>query len=314
MAVDLGGRSVVCLRDFSAEELAQILETARQLKAEWKEKRDHGAPLKGRSMAMVFQKPSLRTRVSFELAMVQLGGHAFYLSPTEIKLGARETTEDIAKVLGRYCDVIMARTFAHKDIEDLARFAGVPVVNGLSDFNHPCQVLADLLTILEHKGKLDGIRLTYLGDGSNNVATSLAYGCAMVGTHLTISSPEKRRLAAEVQEEVTAIGRKSGAELSYEVEPRLAVAGADVVYTDVWTSMGQEAERVERIKELSAYTLDGKLFSEAKEDAIALHCLPAHYGEEITHEVTIHRNSAIFDQAENRLHAQKAVLAMVLGA
>ena len=313
MAVDLSGRSVLCLRDFSAEELTHVFETARRLKAEWKEKRDHGAPLKGHSMAMVFQKPSLRTRVSFELAMVQLGGHAFYLSPTEIKLGARETTEDIAKVLGRYCDVIMARTFAHKDIEDLARFAGVPVINGLSDFNHPCQVLADLLTILECKGKLKGIRVTYLGDGSNNMATSLAFGCAKVGAHLTISSPEKRRLSSAVQKDATAIGRESGAELSYEVDPKLAVAGADVVYTDVWTSMGQEAERVARVKELSAYTLDGKLFAEAKDDAIAMHCLPAHYGEEITHEVTIHPRSAIFDQAENRLHAQKAVVALALG-
>ncbi|NOZ85196.1 MAG: ornithine carbamoyltransferase [Deltaproteobacteria bacterium] len=309
---DIKGRSVICLKDFSRDEISLILDTAVRLKKEWKEKHSHGAPLAGKSMAMIFQKPSLRTRVSFELAMQQLGGYAFYLSPNEIKLGQRETTEDIAKVLGRYVDVLMARTFSHSDVEELARYAGIPVVNGLTGFNHPCQILADLMTIREKKGRLEGIRVTYLGDGSNNVATSLAFGCAGTGAHLTISSSERRRLGRGVQEDVAAIANKTGSQITYETDPSLAVQGADVVYTDVWTSMGQEAERAERIKELSAYTLGLELFSKAKPDAIAMHCLPAHYGEEITHDVTAHERSAVFDQAENRLHAQKAVLYLIL--
>ena len=265
-------------------------------------------PLRGKTLAMIFQKPSNRTRVSFEIGMHQLGGHALPLSPQEIQMGKRESTSDIAKTLARYTDAIMARVFGHEEIEELALSADVPVINGLSDLHHPCQALADLLTIREQFGALEGVEITYVGDG-NNVAHSLALGCALTGARLTIAHPEGHSPSTEVLE----LAVKLGAAPTLTQEPYEGVSGARVVYTDVWASMGQEAEAEKRKKKFAPYRVDEKLMSLAALDAIFLHCLPAHRGEEVSAGVIDGPKSRVFDQAENRLHAQKAVLAVLLG-
>jgi len=304
---DLKGRHFVSILDFSAEELMRVLNTAKDLK----DGDPTVPPLTGKTLAMVFQKPSLRTRVSFEAGMTQLGGHAIYLAPSDISLGKRETTEDIALVLSRYADVIMARVFGHDIVVELARHATVPVINGLSDFEHPCQILADFQTILERKGKLEGIKTCFIGDG-NNVAHSLMFGAARLGMHMTVITPAGHEPKPDVTKQSTDIGASTGSKITVTNELN-AAAGADVLYTDVWASMGQEAEAKKRKSIFADYRIDAETMKRADPDAIILHCLPAHYGDEIDYATSRLPNSAIFDQAENRMHAQKALMVHLVG-
>jgi ornithine carbamoyltransferase len=309
MAVSLKGRSVVSLKDLSSEEVLEIIKTADTLKLERLRNQPHRL-LAGKTLGMIFQKPSLRTRVSFEAGMTQLGGHAIYLSPNDISLGKRETTEDIAIVLSRYCDIIMARVFGHDIVLDLAKHATVPVINGLSDEEHPCQVLADLQTVYEKKGRLAGLKLAYVGDG-NNMAHSLMYGAARVGMNMTAVTPQGYEPLARVCAEAAAIGEANNCAIEATTDIAAGVANADVVYTDVWASMGQEAEAAERAKVFAPYQVNMKMMALADSKALVLHCLPAHYDEEIDYETTRSEHSAVFDQAENRLHAQKALMVLL---
>ena len=311
MAVNMTGRSLVSLKDFSNEEILETINLACRLKQERTNGQSHPL-LAGKTLGMIFQKPSLRTRVSFEAGMTQLGGHAIYLAPSDISLGQRETTEDIALVLSRYCDIIMARTFGHDIVVDLAKHATVPVINGLSDEEHPCQVLADLQTVQEKKGRLNGLRFAYVGDG-NNMAHSLMYGCARVGMNMVAVTPEGYEPVGKIVSEAARIGAENGCTIEATTDIAGGVAGADVLYTDVWASMGQESEAAERAKIFAPYQVNMKMLAQADRQAIVLHCLPAHYGEEIDYETTRTPNSAIFDQAENRLHAQKALMVMLAG-
>jgi ornithine carbamoyltransferase len=305
-------RHFLAIADYSPAELEQLLDLARRLKKEWR--RGRARPLlKGQVLGMVFQKPSLRTRVSFDMAMRQLGGDALYLSPAEVGLGQREAVQDVARVLSGYVQAIMARTFDHQLVLDLARWATVPVINGLSDYNHPCQALADMLTILEVKGRLRGLKVAYVGDG-NNVANSLLHFCAKVGAHFTCASPAGYDLSEDVLDSAHPFAQASGASLSLTRDPLAAVSAADVVYTDTWVSMGEEAEAAQRLAVFPPYQVNAQLLSAAKPDAMVLHCLPAHRGQEITDAVIDGPQSAVFPQAENRLHAQKALLAYLLAA
>ena len=303
----LAGRDCLTLAEFSPDEVRLILEEAQKLKA-LRRSRIPFRPLFGRTLAMVFQKPSNRTRVSFEVGMYHLGGHALPLSPQELQIGKRETPSDTGRVLARYIDAIMVRTFDHEDLEELAAAADVPVINGLSDLHHPCQALADLLTIREEFGGLEDVKVAYVGDG-NNVAHSLALGCALTGTALTIAHPEGHAPSAGVVQ----LAAKLGVPPTLTQNPHEGVAGAQVVYTDVWASMGQEAEAEERKSKFAPYQVNEELMSLAAEDAVFLHCLPAHRGEEVTSGVIDGPQSRVFDQAENRLHAQKALLYLLLG-
>lgn len=309
MAGSLQGRSLVSMKDLSVDELKLVLETAASIKASPEEYKDH---FSHKTLAMIFQKPSLRTRVSFETGMTQMGGHAIYLAPTDISLGKRETTEDIAMVLARYVDIIMARVFGHDIVVDLAKHATVPVINGLSDHEHPCQILADLQTIKERHGKLEGLDFVYSGDG-NNVAHSILLGCALSGMNVTIVTPPGYEPKADVVLDARAIGEKTGAKVRVMNDLMEAAHGADVIYTDVWASMGQEEDAENRRKFFMPYQVNMKLLGEAHKDCVVLHCLPAHYGEEIQYDVTRTPNSAIFDQAENRMHAQKALMLHLAG-
>jgi ornithine carbamoyltransferase len=268
--------------------------------------------MRGKLMAMIFQKPSLRTRVSFETGMFQLGGGAIYLGPAEIGLGKRESVKDVAKVLSRQVDLIMARVFGHEIVEEMARYSDVPVINGLSDFTHPCQAIADFQTIEERGKQLKGLRLVYVGDG-NNVANSLIFGGVTMGAHVVTASPPGYQVTQEVRDWALEVGSTSGGSLTVASDPKEAARNADVLYTDVWASMGQEEEKAERETAFRGYQINMELLSLAKDDAIVLHCLPAHYEEEITEEVVDSANSAIFDQAENRLHAQKALIVLLAG-
>ncbi|MBN1975759.1 MAG: ornithine carbamoyltransferase [Anaerolineae bacterium] len=301
----------LALTELTPDGLRDLLQKALDLKAEWKAGGNRPL-LKGKTLGMVFQKPSLRTRVSFEMGMIHLGGQAIYISPNEIKLGERESVPDAARVLSRYVDGIMARVFAHADILALAQYASAPVINGLSDYNHPCQGLADFLTIVEVKGwDLGGKRLAFVGDG-NNVAVSLIFGAAMLGMDFAIAGPPGYELPADVWALGQKLAGESGSTLLATHDPREAVSGADVVYTDVWASMGQEEETAARARAFAPYQVNEELMAEAKPDAIAMHCLPAHRGQEITDGVCDGPHSALWDQAENRMHAQKAVLAELL--
>lgn len=264
-----------------------------------------------RSVALLFEKPSLRTRVSFELAVTQLGGHCMYLSPQEVGLGKREPVPDVSRVLSRYVDGIVARVFSHETLQVLADTASVSVINALSDWEHPCQALADLLTIREHRGTLDGVRLAYVGDG-NNVARSLGLAAATVGMSFSIATPSGYGLDEGTIDRARSLADTSGAQFFVTEDPAEAVAGVDVVYTDTWTSMGQEEEAEERRRVFNSYQVNESLLTRAKPGAIFMHCLPAHHGEEVTTEVLNGPASVVFDQAENRLHAQKAVLAQIL--
>ena len=302
----LAGRDCLTLAEFVPGEVRLILDEAQKLKM-LRRSRIPFRPLFGKTLAMVFQKPSNRTRVSFEVGMYHLGGHALPLSPQELQIGKRETPSDTGRVLARYIDAIMVRTFDHEELEELAAAADVPVINGLSDSHHPCQALADLLTVREELGELEGVKITYVGDG-NNVAHSLALGCALTGAQLTIAHPEGHGPDPRVIELATKLGDAP----TITEDPQEGVAGARVVYTDVWASMGQEAEAEERKKKFMPYQVNEELMSRAAPGAIFLHCLPAHRGEEVTAGVIDGPQSRVFDQAENRLHAQKALLYLLL--
>ncbi len=304
-------RDFVSLADLTAQELWQWLRLARDLKAEWQAGGNRPL-LKGKTLGMIFQKPSLRTRVSFEMGMRHLGGDALYLSPNEIGLGGRESVADVARVLSRYVDGIMARVFAHSHVLELASYSRVPVINGLSDYNHPCQGFADLFTIWEKLGRLEGIKLAYVGDG-NNVATSLMFGGGKLGLHVRIGTPIGHEPTTEVLERARAFAAESGGSVVVTNDPFAAVADADVIYTDVWTSMGQEAEKAVRAAVFPPFQVNARLVAAAQPNAIVMHCLPAHRGEEITDDVADGPHSVLFDQAENRMHGQKAVLATLLG-
>jgi len=303
----LRGRDLVSIADLSPQEIRRVVDTALAMK------NGRSSPLLvGRTLALLFEKPSLRTRVSFDVAMRQLGGYALYLSPAEVGLGQREPVADVARVLGRYVDAIAARTFKHETVEELARWAGVPVINALSDGEHPCQALADLLTIYEEKGRWQGLVLSFVGDG-NNVARSLMLASALVGMDFRLASPEGYGVSSAVVDKAERLAVGSGAAIVCVQSPEEAVRGADVVYTDVWTSMGQEKEVAERGRAFDGYQVSAELLALASPDAIVMHDLPAHRGEEIADEVIEGPQSVVFDQAENRLHAQKAVLALILG-
>jgi len=299
-------KDIVSLALLSTEDICEILETARNLKLELRAGVKHDM-LAGKALAMIFQKPSLRTRVSFENGMSQLGGHAIYLGPDDIRLGKRETTEDIAIVLSGYVDAIMARVFEHRTIVDLAKYASVPVINALCNRYHPCQILGDLLTIMEKKGELSGLTLTFIGDG-NNVAHSLINGCTKVGMNFRIACPK----GYEPDQEIVEAARNAGGSVKIFNDPQEAARDADVLYTDVWASMGEETQAAEKKHAFQGFTVDEALLTLADRDALVMHCLPAHYDEEITYKASRSRGSAIFDQAENRMHAQKAVLVLLM--
>jgi ornithine carbamoyltransferase len=303
-------RHFLAIADLSKTEIENLLDLSLKLKKE-RAKGGNKPVLAGKTLGMVFQKPSLRTRVSFEMAMHHLGGQAMYLSPAEIGLGQRESVPDVARVLAGYVDGIMARVFDHQHVLTLAEHSKVPVINGLSDYNHPCQALADVLTILEHKKRLAGLTVAYVGDG-NNVATSLAHLCARLGMNFRIGTPNDYELPTPVVIKARELAAESGSQIFETVDPYEAVHEADVVYTDTWTSMGQEAETEKRKAVFPPYQVNATLLSKAKPDAIVMHCLPAHRNHEITDDVADGPNSVIFPQAENRMHAQKAILASLL--
>lgn len=301
------GRHLISVADLSPRDVQRVVDVALQTK-----NGQSVSILGGKTLALLFEKPSLRTRVSFDVAMQQLGGHALYLSPAEVGLGEREPVADVARVLSRYVDAIAARTFKHETVEELARWADVPVINALSDGEHPCQALADLLTIYEKKDRWRGLVLAFVGDG-NNVARSLMLGSAMVGMEFRIASPQGYCVSRALVDKAESLAAASGAAVVCVESPQEAVRGADVVYTDVWASMGQEKEQVERRRAFSGYQVNAELLALASPDAIVMHDLPAHRGEEIADEVIEGPQSVVFDQAENRLHAQKAVLSLILG-
>ncbi len=302
-------RHFISIADLAPDELERLLADAAALK---RAPVPADAPLRGRSLAMIFEKPSLRTRMSFEMAMIHLGGHATYLSPQEVGLGRRESVADVARVASRYVDLIVLRTFAHETTEEFARFSRVPVVNGLSDLSHPCQGLTDIFTIQERKGSGAGVVVAYVGDG-NNVCHSLMLAIALAGQTIRVAAPAGYEPHARSRAAALEIARRTGATIAVTSDPREAVRGADVVYTDVWTSMGQEQEYERRRRAFQGYQVNAELLRLAKPDAVVMHDLPAHRGEEITDDVIDGPQSIVFDQAENRLHAQKALVRWLLG-
>ena len=301
----------LAISNHTKDELRRMLQLAVHLKQERRRRGSNRPLLKGKTLGMVFQKPSVRTRVSFDMAMRHLGGDALYLSPAEIGLGQRESIADVSRVLSGYVDAIMARVFAHEHILELARWATVPMINGLSDFNHPCQALADALTIHERFRGMEGIRVAYVGDG-NNVATSLLSVCARLGWDFSIATPEGYELPQAVLEAAMDMAKEGASQVRALRDPGEAVRGSHVVYTDTWTSMGQEAEVQKRRAVFPPYQVNAALLAEAEPSAIVMHCLPAHRGEEITDEVADGPHSVIFQQAENRMHAQKSILVTLL--
>ena len=308
----LSGKDVLEIACLSKSEIEGIFQTTEKLKSKSVSPEQQRTILAGKTLAMIFEKQSLRTRVSFETGIFQLGGQGIYLQPSDISLGKRESIADVAHNLERMVDIIMARTFAHETVTELAKHAKIPVINGLSDLEHPCQALADFYTILEHKGQLQGLKLAFIGDG-NNVAHSLMLLAAKVGTNFTIGCPKGYEPSADVVKQAKAFAKETGAEIVIEYDPIKAVDGADAVYTDVWASMGQESEQEERAKAFASYQVNSELMKHAKDDAIFMHCLPAHRGMEVTAEVIDGPHSVVFDEAENRLHAQKAVMVLVAG-
>ena len=310
VAEDLKGRDFTKVADWAPDELVQVLDLADELKRAQKAGEEHRL-LPGRTLGMVFQKPSTRTRVSFEVGIWQLGGLALYLSAADLQLGRGETVKDTAHVLSRYLDAIMIRTFAQADVEELARNSTIPVINGLTDSAHPCQALADVMTIRERLGRLEGVRVAYFGDG-NNVCASLMVAAAKLGMHFVAAVPAGYEPDEQALESARGAAEDTGAAIAVVHDPREAANGAEVLYTDVWTSMGQEEERERRLRDLDGFGIRDALLRLAEEDAIVLHCLPAHYGEEITEEILYSPRSAVWDEAENRLHAQKALLALVV--
>ena len=300
-------RSFLSISDLTPDEIKALVEDAIKLKS-----RGWISLLKHKTLALLFEKPSLRTRVSFEMAMRQLGGEAMYLSPAEVGLGTRESIPDVARVLSRMVDGIACRTFAQETVEKLAEWGSIPVINALSDYEHPCQALADLQTIQEHKGKLKGLTLAYIGDG-NNCAHSLMLACAMVGLNFRIASPKGYSLQQTVLTQARKYAKVSGANLVCSEKPNEVIENADIAYTDTWTSMGQEAETKIRRKAFAGYQINNKLLALANKNVIVMHPLPAHHGEEVAKGLLDSKRSVVFDQAENRLHAQKAVLKKFLG-
>lgn len=304
-------KDLISLHDLTSNEVKNLLSLGLKLKDELKKGIPHPI-LKGKTLGMIFTKSSTRTRVSFEVGMTQLGGYPLFLSSNDIQLGRGETIHDTAKVLERYLDGIMIRTYAHSDVIELAEEADIPVINALTDLLHPCQVLADLMTAYEHKGKLEGLKFAYIGDG-NNMAHSIMYGCAKVGVNCAIATPDDYQCDAGVVENAKEDFKSSSAELLLTNDPEKAIAGADIVYTDTWVSMGMEAEKAERQRVFMPYQVNKALFEKAAKDAIFMHCLPAYRGFEVTEDVIDGPQSVIFDEAENRLHAQKAVMATLMG-
>ncbi|MFC2033183.1 ornithine carbamoyltransferase [Chloroflexota bacterium] len=301
------GKDLLSVADLSSQDIQLLISNAIDMKAEgW------SSLLSEKVLALMFEKPSLRTRVSFEIAMLQLGGHTTYLSPAEVGLGKRESIADVARVLSRYVDAIAARTFSHETLKVLASCAGVPVINALSDLEHPCQALADLLTIYEKKEKLEGITMAFVGDG-NNVAHSLMLASSLTGVNFRIASPSGYRVKDSILNMAQGFALDSGAEILCTEDPHQAAIGADVLYTDVWASMGQETEAEKRRRIFAGYQMNTELLAVAKEDAILMHPLPAHHGEEVAENILESPQSVVLDQAENRMHLQKALLAGILG-
>jgi len=309
--MQLKGRDFLQISDFSTDEILYMLDVAQELKELHKQGKSQPY-LNGKVLGMIFEKSSTRTRVSFEVGMLQLGGHAIFLSSKDIQLGRGESISDTAKVLSRYVDGIMIRTFSHESVEELAEHATVPVINGLTDLQHPAQVLADLLTILEHKGKLAGLKLCYIGDGNNNMAHSLMEGGVKVGMDISIASPAGYLPNGKITEKAIQAGKLTGSTVTVTNDSLEAIKDADVIVTDVWTSMGQEEETSMRLEAFQGFQVNEELCQHAKKDFIFLHCLPAHRGEEVTGEIIDGSHSVVFDEAENRLHAQKAILKLLL--
>ncbi len=310
MAVNMKGKDLISIADLSLEEVYEIFDVSKTLK----EKLYVGEPhrlLEGKTMGMIFAKPSTRTRISFETGIYQLGGYGMYFNQNDLQLGKSENVHDTAKVLSRYLNAIMIRTFSHQDVLDLAKYASIPVINGLTDLLHPCQVLADLFTVLEKKRKLEGLKLAYVGDG-NNMAHSLLNGCSKVGMNISIASPSGYKPVKEIVEHAQQNAKYMGSKVEILDDPIAAVKDADIVYTDVWASMGQEKEADERKKKFMGFQVNPELVKNAKDDYLFMHCLPAHRGDEVVDEVADSPNSVIFDEAENRLHVQKAIMALVI--
>jgi ornithine carbamoyltransferase len=305
------GKDFTSIHDLSLSEIEGIFKLSADLKAKLKKKEPHSL-LAGKTLALIFEKPSTRTRVSFEVGMFQLGGKTVHLSPRAVQLGEREAVSDVARTLSRYVDGVMLRTFSHQLLIDFAKYADVPVLNGLSDLLHPCQALSDIFTVLEKKGNVKGIKFAYIGDG-NNVCHSLMFAAAKVGMNLTVATPKGYEPKETVIKQAFADAKKTGIEIDILNDPVIAAKDADVIYTDVWASMGQEAESKKRKAAFKKFQINKKLVNLAKKDVVVMHCLPAKRGEEITDEVVDGKNSVVFDQAENRLHVQKAILALLLG-
>jgi len=310
MATNLKGRSLLCLKDFTKEELEEFIFQGEKLKVEHYAGKNEKL-LDGKTVAVLFEKPSTRTRISFAVAIHELGAFPLILETSNLQLVRGETVPDTAKVMGRMVQGIVARVFAQKTLEELAQFSGVPVINALSDFSHPCQALGDFLTIKEKKGRLQGVKLSYLGDG-NNVANSLLIGGSILGLDVSVGTPKGFEPMKEVVEMALNFAKKSGSKIEIVNDPKEAAKDADVLYTDVWASMGQEAEHDKRVEIMKPFQINSDILKYAKEDAIVMHCLPAHRGEEITDEVLDGPHSVVFDQAENRLHIQKAILSLLI--
>lgn len=304
-------KDLLSIRDLTAFEMDDLFDLAADLKAQQRKGIAHPL-LTGKTLGMIFEKPSLRTRVTFEVGMAQLGGRAIYLAPADIQLGTRETVKDVARNLERWVDGIVARTFTHRTVEELARHAAIPVINGLSDLTHPCQILADLFTLREKRGPLRGVKVAYIGDG-NNVCHSWLYGAAKAAIELNVACPKGYEPDADVVTFARQEAQASGGRVALLADARAAAAGADVLYTDVWTSMGQEPEAAKRRLDFQGFQVNAALMGLAKPDVLVMHCLPAHRGEEITDEVLDGPHSIVYDQAENRLHVQKAILVTLLG-
>lgn len=309
--MSMKGKDLLSIHDLSAEEVYEILDMAQALKARQKQGKKHKL-LKGKTLGMIFQKSSTRTRVSFEVGMYQLGGSALFLSSHDLQIGRGEPVKDTARVLSRYLDGIMIRTFSHDEVKELAEYATVPVINALTDLLHPCQALTDIFTVMEHKGSLKGRKMAFIGDG-NNMVHALMHACAKVGMDIAVATPAdyapNETIVAEAREDA----KLTGSKIILCNDPLEAAKDADVLYTDVWASMGQEAEQATRMKSFVNFQINNQTMAVAQKDAIVLHCLPAHRGEEITDEVMEGPHSAIFDEAENRLHVQKAIMALLMG-
>jgi ornithine carbamoyltransferase len=310
MAVSMKGKSLISINDLTLEEMYEIFDVSKTLKEMHHTRQPHRW-LEGKTLGMIFAKPSTRTRVSFETGIYHLGGIGMYFGPNDLQLKRGEPISDTAKVLSRYLDGIMIRTFNHQDVIDLARYGSIPVINGLTDLLHPCQVLADLFTIIEKRRVLGGLKLAYIGDG-NNMAHSLLNGCSKVGMHISIASPSGYKPDKDIVANARVNAKKMGSKVEILDDPSAAVKNADIIYTDVWASMGQEQEAKERLKKFAGFQVNARLVKNAKDDYLLMHCLPAHRGEEVSADVLDSDHSIVFDEAENRLHVQKAIMALLM--